>query len=138
MCMTWLWLRRLMQHLIALAGHCFQRFEIENFNGASRITDSAAGLDSPGDFRHRRAANTEHLRQEFLRELDRIALGPHTALQQPATKARFHAMQRVAGGGDPGLFEQDLIVMDTKVGNGLARLCGLSQLRRWNPASESR
>src|SRR6266566_8909530 len=73
--------RLLLQHLIALAGNCLQRVEVKNFNGTSRITDSAAGLDTTSHFCHRRATNAEHLRQEFLREHDRIALGSVTTLQ---------------------------------------------------------
>jgi len=57
-------------------------------------------------------AHTQHLRHEFLGELNVIAADQVAAAQQPATETRFERVRRVAGSGLLRLCQEDLLVLD--------------------------
>ena len=121
------------QLLIALAGKPLQCVTIDDCDVTARIGDGAQLLDLAGNFRDRRAAHTEHLGQKFLRELHRIAFRAIGRLQQPATESGLNGVQRVASRGDAGLQQQDLVVVEAEIPDGIAVIDDLAELGRGYP-----
>ena len=67
--------------LIAFAGQHLKGFKIDDLDGASGITDGAARLYPAGNLGNGGAPDTEHLGEEFLGEIERVAFRAIPRLQ---------------------------------------------------------
>ena len=74
----------------------------------------------------------EHLRQEFVGELDGVAFEPVAGLQQRAAQPRLDRMQCVASGGLLNLDQQHLTIAHDDPADGFAVLGNLAEARRRN------
>ena len=62
--------------LVAFAGSRLEAAPVDDFDVPAVIAEEAGLLQHIGDDGHGRAAYAEHLRQEFVRELDGVAFEP--------------------------------------------------------------
>ena len=85
--------------LVAFAGRLSQPFRVGDLEVTAAVAKNPGLLQRMGDERHRVALHTDHLRQVFLRQRQAFAAGSIARMQQPARKARFDRMRRIACGG---------------------------------------
>src|ERR1700704_6495125 len=86
-----------LQRLVTLARHRLQGIQIKDLDDAARVADGAGGLYFARHLGDRGAPNAEHFREEFLSEIDGLALGAVAGLKQPTAEPRLDVVQRIAG-----------------------------------------
>src|SRR5712692_7142229 len=105
---------------VAFAGEILERRAVDDVNLAAAVADHSRALQQAGRNGHRGPADAEHLPEKFLRQRDRIAVDAVARLQQPATKPRLERMQRIARDRLLDLSEQQVVVPDRELPDGLA------------------
>jgi hypothetical protein len=100
---------------------------VKDVDHAAAIADQPLGLQRAGHGRDRGALDAQHVGEEFLGQVDGVAVDAVAARQQPAAEAGLDAVQGVAGHRLDRVAEQRLVVAVDQVAQGGAAGPGVVQ-----------
>src|SRR6185437_4578586 len=82
---------------VTLASCAFQTLSVEDRELAAAVADQFALAQSAGGSSNAGAANTQHVSQEFMREVKFRRMRPIAGHQKPTGEPRLHQMEAGAG-----------------------------------------